>query len=214
MSRSRSLLHRWLRAWDRLRFGEPVIVVSGLPRSGTSMMMQMLGAGGVPLFTDEQRKPDEENPAGYFELEQVKELDKPLDKSWLIEARGHAIKIISRLLTDLPPNNYYQVLFMRRNMDEVLASQRTMLRRRGEPVDGHDRRMAALFEDHLMRVDRWLSDRPNIDVLYLDYGGILREPSREVRRIAGFLDRPLDVKRMARAVDAKLYRNRAAKRRL
>src|SRR6185369_5935200 len=112
---------------------EPVIIVSGLPRSGTSMMMSMLVAGGIKAMTDSIRTADEDNPKGYFELEKVKELEK--DHLWLSDAAGKAIKIISALLKHLPREYPYKTIFMRREMKEILASQRQMLIRRGEATD-------------------------------------------------------------------------------
>lgn len=138
---------------------QPVIVVSGLPRSGTSLMMRMLAAGGVPLLTDGQRTADEDNPYGYFEYEPVKALQR--DATWLPQARGKAIKIISQLLPTLPPDVPYRVLFMRRELREVLASQRQMLVRRGKPSDADsDAELAALFAAHLQQVQQcWRSRR-------------------------------------------------------
>ena len=122
----------------RLRFGKSIIVVSGLPRSGTSMMMRMLEAGGIEIMTDDQRAADVDHPRGYFELERVKELDKGGDKSWLDGARGKAIKIISFLLRELPPDYHCKVIFMRRGIDEIIASQNKMLERRNERNETND----------------------------------------------------------------------------
>src|SRR6266498_2236117 len=115
----------------RVRYGRPIVLVSGLPRSGTSMLMQMLEKGGMPIVTDQVRTADEDNPKGYHELERIKELDKTADKSWLKQYRGQVIKTISFLLQDLPLDLNYQVLFMRRNLEEVLRSQNKMLERNG-----------------------------------------------------------------------------------
>src|SRR3954453_23767362 len=127
-----SALARFLR---RLRYGRPIVVVSGLPRSGTSMMMQMLRAGGLELVTDAVRIADDSNPKGYFELEAVKDLDKGAPAPWLADARGKAVKIVSSLIPYLPETSQYQVLFMTRNLDEVIASQNRMLAERGSPQD-------------------------------------------------------------------------------
>src|ERR1044072_2561799 len=151
---------------------EPVIIVSGLPRSGTSMMMSMLVAGGIPAMTDSIRTADEDNPKGYFELEKVKELAK--DNRWLADAGGRAVKIISALLKHLPTDYRYKVIFMRREMREVLASQRQMLMRRGEPTDKvSDERMAEMFRKHLAEVESWLAKQPNIEVIYTNYNQML-----------------------------------------
>ena len=189
--------------------GAPIIVVSGLPRSGTSMTMQMLHAAGVPIVTDGLREPGEDNPRGYFEDERVKALYKDEeDGAWLVEARGKAIKIISFLLRDLPPSNDYRIIFMRRDLDEVLASQRKMLERRGEPTDTSDRQMFALWTSHLAQVDELLSSSRHIRALDVEYRDVVAEPRGQARRIHDFLGQDLDVERMVAAVDAKLYRNR------
>ena len=111
--------------------GEPIVVVSGLPRSGTSMMMKMLEAGGIPPVTDELRTADDDNPKGYYEFERVKQMDKG-DTAWVADAQGKVVKVISALLKHLPSSHNYQVIFLRRHMSEILASQRKMLIRRGE----------------------------------------------------------------------------------
>src|ERR671934_2987374 len=106
-----------------------IVIVSGLPRSGTSLMMQMLHAGGMPLLIDEQRPPDTDNPNGYWEYEPVKRLQQ--DNSWMHKAEGKAVKVVSALLQYLPPQHIYKIIFMQRPMQEVLASQAVMLERRG-----------------------------------------------------------------------------------
>ena len=192
------------------RQGEPVIVVSGLPRSGTSMLMKMLEAGGVEVFTDGVRQADEDNPRGYFELEKVKNLQKQTDRSWLREARGKAVKVISQLLPELPPENTYKVLFINRNLHEVIASQNKMLLRRGEKVDpASDERMRGLFEKHLEKTKSWLESGKHFEVLELDYSQVIAAPVLQARKIREFLGQSLDVDKMAGAVEASLYRNRA-----
>jgi len=193
----------------RLRYGQPVVLVSGLPRSGTSMLMQMLEKGGMPIVTDKTRTPDEDNPRGYQEFERIKELDRTRNKSWLQNYRGQVIKTISFLLQDLPLNLNYQVLFMRRNIDEVLRSQSKMLERNGTAgTVVSDEKMRLNYELHLKKVYYRLGRTPNFQVLYLDYPAIIEDPLREARRISSFLGRHLDVEAMAGAVEAGLYRNR------
>jgi len=191
-----------------LRYGTPVVVVSGLPRSGTSMMMKMLGAGGLELATDEIRSADEDNPKGYFELEKVKELDKTKDKDWVTQYRGKVIKVISFLLMDLPESSAYKVIFMRRNLDEVIASQNKMLDRRGEPRGGDDEKMIGLYKTHLRKVEFLLRERKNYETLDVDYKQAREQPQEYAERVRGFLGMPLDVGRMAQVVDPELYRNR------
>ncbi len=203
-------MRRFFGLFNGKSMGEPIIVVSGLPRSGTSMLMKMLKAGGLELFEDGQRQADEDNPRGYFELEKVKTLDKQPDKAWLKEVRGKAIKVISQLLPDLPPENTYQVLFINRHLDEVLASQDKMLVRRGKEVEpGSHERMRDLFEKHLRTTKSWLAANNNFQVLELDYAQVISDPVPQASRIRSFLDRGLDVGRMASVVEEALYRNRA-----
>jgi hypothetical protein len=198
------------RLYRRLRYGEPVIVVSGLPRSGTSMAMQMLAAAGVPAVTDGVRKPGEDNPKGYFEDERVKDLHKDdQDRGWLRGARGKAVKIISFLLKDLPETNNYKVILMRRELPEVLASQQKMLERREEPNEIEDEKMLEIWKDHLWKVNYLLNHADHLESLEIAYKDVVSDPLEQARRIKEFLGLPLDTEKMAGAVDAKLYRNRA-----
>ncbi|HXG31249.1 MAG TPA: sulfotransferase domain-containing protein [Thermodesulfobacteriota bacterium] len=185
-----------------------ITVVSGLPRSGTSMMMKMLEAGGLPVLTDNVREADPDNPKGYYEFERVKKLDKG-DQEWLEEAQGKAVKIISELLKYLPPRYRYRVIFINRKMEEILASHRKMLKNRGVFEDEiPDEEMARLFNIHLKKVGDWLEAQPNISVLYVDYNELLAEPTPQLREINRFLGNKLDVEKMAEVVDPTLYRNR------
>lgn len=172
------------------------------------MTMQMLEAGGLAVATDGIRKPGEDNPRGYYEYEKVKELDKGLDQSWLKEFRGKAIKIISFLLKDLPDTNNYKVVFMRRNIHEVLASQARMLVNRGKPNQTSDEKMLALYEEHLGRVESMMRSRPCFERLNLEYRDVVENPRRQARRVGEFLGGCVDVEKMATAVDEELYRNR------
>lgn len=198
------------RVYRRLRYGEPVVVVSGLPRSGTSMMMQMLAAGGVPVIADDLRQADESNPQGYYELERVKELDKGGDTGWIRDARGHAVKIIAYLLRFLPQDLNYRVVFMLRDLDEVLASQAKMLVARGENSESEDERMRRLFAGHLAQSRRLLRDRSCFQSVELQYGAVLSDPEAAARRVADFLGQGLNIRAMTAVVDPDLYRNRAA----
>lgn len=186
----------------------PIVVVSGLPRSGTSMMMKMLEAGGIPPLTDKLRTADKDNPKGYYEFERVKQLDKG-DTAWLPQAEGKVVKVISALLKHLPSDYRYQVIFQRRHMSEILASQRKMLVHRGEDPDKmDDAQMAALFERHVQQLEGWLRQQPNIEVLYTHYSDVMADPLTEIDRIRRFLGRDLDVRAMVEVVDPELYRNR------
>jgi len=185
-----------------------IVVVSGLPRSGTSMMMRMVTAGGIEAVEDGERQADADNPRGYFEFERVKKLKE--DASWLEGARGKAVKIISFLLLDLPPSHPYKVLFMRRTLQEVLASQRQMLLRRGEPADRiTDSQMAAVYEKHLKQVNEWMRHQPNLEVMDCPYAEIVADPRGYASQIDAFLGGGLDTEAMAAAVEGTLYRQRA-----
>ncbi len=184
-----------------------ITVVSGLPRSGTSMMMRMLEAGGLPALADGRRAADQDNPRGYYEYEAVKRLEA--DASWVDQARGKALKVISVLLRHLPAGYRYKVVFMQRDLREVLASQGAMLARRGKPADpSGEVRMGELFDKHLAEAERTLASRSDIDVLYVRYDAVLREPLRVSRDVDRFLGGQLDVQRMATVVDSELYRQR------
>jgi hypothetical protein len=199
--------------WRRLRYGPPIIVVSGLPRSGTSMMMKMLGAGGVPLLIDAVRAADDSNPGGYFEFEPVKALEEQRDLSWLPSARGKAVKIVSLLLTWLPETYNYRVVFMERDLGEVVRSQQAMLRSGGhaeadDPEAADQARTRQLYANHLEQTDGFLSRRSCFKCLPVNYQRVIEQPAEEAARVASFLGRTLDVERMVAVVDRRLYRNR------
>lgn len=200
----------WQQTWRRAIYGRPIVVVSGLPRSGTSMMMAMLDAGGLPVWTDGLRAADDQNPNGYYELERIKDLDKPIDKSWVRGGRGRAVKVISSLLEHLPAGNHYQVIFMNRDMAEVLQSQTKMLAQRGE---GHDRardtELEAAYASHLRRVRHLLAHDARFTALDVAYADVVAQPGATATRIQSFLGVDLDKKRMAAAVDGGLYHNRS-----
>ncbi|MBA3015006.1 MAG: sulfotransferase domain-containing protein [Proteobacteria bacterium] len=181
-------------------------VVSGLPRSGTSMMMKMLEAGGLPIYQDGMRVADADNPKGYYETEKVKDLAK--DASWLGEASGKAIKIISSLLFYLPPELNYKVIFMRRNMTEILASQKKMLERSCQSSPVSDEVMAAKFSIHLRKVWQYI-EQGGREVLAVEYAEVVADPGTAVTRINTFLGGGLDQDTMRRVVDGGLYRQRS-----
>jgi len=190
----------------RISRSREVVVVSGLPRSGTSMAMAMLAAGGLPCVSDAARAADEDNPRGYFEDVRVKRLDG--DSDWLLAATGQAVKIVSPLLARVPTGVAYAVVFMRRHLDEVLASQTKMIKRRDERQALADDQMKRHFERHLRNIEKMIENRSDMRVTYIDHREVLRDPRGQARSIAEFLGIPLDVERMAAAVDERLYRNR------
>jgi hypothetical protein len=184
--------------------GEPLTIVSGLPRSGTSMMMKMLEAGGVPIMTDSVRTADVDNPKGYYEYERVKDLDK----SYIREGRGKALKVISWLLKDLPDDNRYRIVFMRRDLGEVIASQNKMLEHRGEVDNSDDRMMVDAYMNHLASVRILARKRSNFEMLEVRYDTAVKDPAAAARLVNSFLGGKLDEGKMHQMVDAELYRNR------
>lgn len=188
---------------------KPIIIVSGLPRSGTSMMMKMLAEGGLPILTDEIRAADDDNPNGYFELETVRKL-KEGNFAWLKEADGKVVKVISALLENLPQQYSYKIIFMERALKEVLASQKKMLDHRGTISKVSDEEMEQQLHKHLSAIRPWLVRQPNIDVLYVNYNALISKPELLCERIEEFLESPLDQKKMLSVPTDKLYRNRAA----
>ena len=172
------------------------------------MMMRMLEAGGLAPFTDRLRQPDSDNPKGYYEFEPVKKLKE--DHSWLPQAEGKVLKVISQLLVHLPPSHRYRTVFMRRQIEEILASQGQMLQRRGKPAPSaeEDRRIGQLFLEHLDKTRAWLAQQQNFDVLYLNYSQILRDPGAASQTLGAFFGDVVDPTAMAAVVDPKLYRQK------
>lgn len=187
---------------------QPIIIVSGLPRSGTSMMMKMLAEGGAPILTDQLRRPDDDNPNGYFELEVVRQM-KEGNFSWLQQADGKVVKVISALLEYLPNDHEYKIIFMERDSKETLASQKIMLDHRGQFSKLTDDEMEHQLHTHLAAMKPWLVRQPNIEVLYVNYNALMAEPELFCDRIAEFLDLPLNQAQMLAVPDKRLYRNRA-----
>jgi hypothetical protein len=185
----------------------PVYIVSGLPRSGTSMMMKMLSEGGLPILTDELRRADDDNPNGYFELEVVRQL-KEGNLMWLKDANGKCVKVISSLLEYLPPEHHYKIIFMERDPRETLVSQKKMLDHRGETPKISDQEMEQQFQKHLAAMKPWLIRQPNMQVLYVNYNVLMAEPASACERIVEFLGLTLNRAQMLSVPNKQLYRNR------
>jgi len=184
-----------------------ITIVSGLPRSGTSMMMQVIEAGGIPALCDHIRSGDDDNPRGYYEFEPVKKTKT--DPSWVPGACGRVVKVIYSLLYDLPPDFQYRVVFMERALSEVLASQKKMLERRGQQGGAvPEEKMAALFRSQLASFEHWIRNQKNFSMLRVDYAAMIADPVAAVDKVNAFLGGSLDRNAMISAVDAKLYRNR------
>jgi len=186
-----------------------IIIVSGLPRSGTSLMMQMLESGGVPIVTDHIRAPDEDNPKGYREFELAKKIEK--DTTWLPATRGKAFKMVSQLLFHLPPTERYRIIFMERDLDEMLISQEKMLKRLGRPGAPHEE-MKQAFVRHLDKVHRWLNSQPHVTILRVSYKDLLHRPAELAEQVRSFLAQDLNIEKMTQTVDRSLYRNRRESR--
>jgi hypothetical protein len=185
-----------------------IIIVSGLPRSGTSMMMKMLTEGGLSAVVDSLRQADEDNPNGYFEFEASKRL-KDGEKKWLYDSQGKVVKVVSYLLEFLPDDLSYDVIFMEREISEVLASQRKMLQRRNEPFILSDSEMEAQFREHLRAVKYWAARKSNIRILFVKYSEMVNAPESLCQSIVDFLEIPLDLKTMQSVPNQSLYRNRS-----
>jgi hypothetical protein len=161
----------------------------------------------MPVLTDRARTADEDNPNGYYEFERVKQIKH--DRDWLPDAQGKVVKMVSALLSDLPAGYRYRVIFMRRKMEEILASQRQMLARQGKPSDASaDARMAAMFERHLQQIRGWIDQQPHVEVAYVNYNRLLEEPLEQVNTVNALCGHTLDTEKMLRVVNPELYRQR------
>jgi hypothetical protein len=185
-----------------------ITIVSGLPRSGTSMMMRMLEAGGMDVAVDNIREADEDNPKGYYELEKVKDIKN--DYSWLDNVQGKVVKMVSMLLYELPSTRDYNIIFMQRDIGEILASQRTMLQRKGNRSDINDEEMGKLFNRHLEEIENWLAGQKNMRVFYINYKNVIEDPRNIAQVINHFLNETLNIEKMVETVDRSLYRQRSA----
>lgn len=188
-----------------------ISIVSGLPRSGTSLMMSMLAAGGLEVLTDQLRTADDDNPVGYFEFEDVKKLING-ENSWLSKSNGKAVKVISTLLPYLPDGYYYRIIFMRREMGEVLASQRKMLINRGEDPDKiSDTQIAEVFQKNLQQTEHWINSQAHATRININYKQLIANPRPLVAEINAFLGGGLDESKMLAVIDPSLYRHRSSK---
>ncbi|MBQ89788.1 MAG: hypothetical protein CL433_13270, partial [Acidimicrobiaceae bacterium] len=186
--------------------GVQIVVVSGLPRSGTSMLMQMLTAGGLEAFVDGEREADASNPRGYYEHDRVRALAR--DKTWVPEADGRVVKVVAPLLPHLPIGAAYRVVLLTRDIGEVLASQRRMLDRLGRPSVSDDV-LAPAYSRHLLRAQRWIDRAPGVQGLTLDHATVLADPTGAAEALAAFLGADLDTEAMAAVVDPSLHRERS-----
>ena len=196
-------------AYDTEMLGT-ITIVSGLPRTGTSMMMQMLEKGGLDIFTDKERTADDNNPKGYYEHEAVKTL--PSNKNWLLEANGKVVKVIANLLPHLPSRFRYRILFMERDLHEVVASQRKMLGRMGKQTkeEVYPLGLVQEFERTLQKVKAWAARQSNVEILYVQHRDVITNPFEQALYINDFLGYEVLPELMAGVVDGKLYRERVS----
>lgn len=185
-----------------------ITIVSGLPRSGTSLMMRMLNVGGIPALCDEHRTPDADNPNGYYEFESVKSIQNYGE--WIDRAVGHSVKMVYNLLEHLPKDREYRVVFMRRQIDEIIQSQRAMLLRNGIKTEIPDEEIKELFERVLRQFYSWLPSQTHLKLINVSYNELLSRPASTIAQINRHLGYSLDTEAMAQVIDHSLYRNRAA----
>ena len=185
----------------------PLIIVTGLPRSGTSLLMAMLGAAGIPLVDDGQRQADADNPRGYWEDARTKALAR--DASWLAGTAGSALKITIPLIRSVPPDIPAASLWIERDLGEVISSQTAMLQRQGLAAALPPARLGVLFEQQIAETRRHLAAIPSFRVLTLHHSSLLADPSGAASAVAEFLALPASaVTAMAACVDPALYRQR------
>ncbi|MCH7643231.1 MAG: sulfotransferase family protein [Myxococcales bacterium] len=202
-------MFEFLKRVFRRQPGEPIVVVSGLPRSGTSMLMKMLESGGMEILSDSERAADIDNPKGYFEYGRIKDLEKETDKSYIREGRGKVLKVISFLIKDLPDDNDYRVIFMRRDLDEVLASQNKMIHRLGTTdTTATEAAMKEAYRNDIVRTRLLCRDRPNFELIEIGYKPTIENPAPTARSVNAFVGGHLNEAAMREAVDGSLYRNR------
>jgi hypothetical protein len=184
-----------------------IIVVTGLPRSGTSLLMQILQSMGITIFTDSKRSPDESNPNGYFEHEFVKTIEN--DISWLKHVQGKAIKIVSPLLIYLPEDYEYKIIFMNRDLDEILFSQNKMLSQKNlQNMDTKRETLKEILKKDLNQAKSWINTNAKVKCLYQEYLKIVNDVEKEIPPIEKFLNVKADIEKVKLIVDKKLYRTR------
>ncbi|MBO6879178.1 alkaline phosphatase family protein [Winogradskyella sp.] len=185
---------------------DQIVIVSGLPRSGTSLMMQMLNAAGLDILTDENRSADASNPKGYYEYEPVMSLHK--DNTWLAKAKNKSLKVVAPLLKFLNPEFRYKVIFMNRDLTEVVKSQQKMI---GKDPETLPTKLLQAYEKHLKQVATWKDKEPGVELIYVNYKDVVDDASSVVDKLESFIGLELDKKSMTGCVDKNLYRNRVSK---
>ncbi|MGA0901105.1 MAG: alkaline phosphatase family protein [Luteolibacter sp.] len=174
-------IHTQYDAMEALDF----ILVSGLPRSGTSLMMQILEAAGIPIMTDGKRQADEDNPVSYCEWEELKTL--PKNPHLLDKAKGRAIKVVTALLPALPRKHRYKILYMVRPVEQIIDSQWAMLARHGKSPRAEKDHLIATQDQYSRKVRELLSSSEQVELLEVDYPKLIADPASVLEEIAGFL---------------------------
>lgn len=182
---------------------EQIVVVSGLPRSGTSLMMQMLDKGGMEILTDNKREADKSNPRGYYEYEPVMALHK--DNSWLDKSKDKAVKIVAPLLRHLDFQYRYKIIFMKRDLDEVVKSQQIMI---GKNPDTFPVKLYNSYVEQLKTIEKWKEKEPGVEFIYVDYKEVLNNPEQMIEKVEAFIAKPLNKEEMVKCIDKSLYRNK------
>jgi len=196
-------------ALDDPKENSEIIIVSGLPRSGTSLMMRILVSAGIDALVDRRRIASRFNPYGYYEYSATQAL-KAGDGAWLEQAGGRAVKIVSPLLPYLPPENNYKIIFMERALPEVIASQARMLLDMHRPLsEDREQRLTDAFHQHLAQIDALAARQPNLQIERVSYNRLVANPDEVITDLAKFLSMPLDTHTLAAAVDPNLYHNRS-----
>jgi predicted AlkP superfamily phosphohydrolase/phosphomutase/tetratricopeptide (TPR) repeat protein len=180
-----------------------ITIVSGLPRSGTSLMMQMLDYGGMDCLVDGKREADESNPKGYYEYEPVMSIYK--DNSWMDKAQNKTVKIVAPLLNKIDEQYRYKIIFMTRDLNEILKSQQKMI---GKIEDVFPVKLYNKFQKLLSNIEVWKKKEPGVELIYLDYKDVLENPESTVKSIERFLGVPLNQSAMINCIDKKLYRTK------
>ena len=183
---------------------DQIVIVSGLPRSGTSLMMQMINKGGIEALTDDKRQADISNPKGYYEYEPVMALHK--DNSWLHKAQNKSLKVVAPLLKFLGPKYRYKVIFMNRDLGEVVKSQQKMI---GKNTESLPVKLFQSYTKHLNQVEVWKEKTPNVELIYLDYKEVLTQTDQAIDKVAKFIGVEMNKEAMKRCIDTSLYRNKA-----
>jgi hypothetical protein len=172
-------------------------------------MMKLLEKAGLPILTDNVRAADTDNEGGYYEYEPVKWM-KEGDNSWMKNAVGKGVKIISHLLPNLPPDYNYKVVFMTRDLREVIASQDAMLKNRDEneekPID--EGNLVQIFAEHVEKVRDWMASQANIEAVYVNYNELVKEPVEQLKKLESLLNLKLNAADIIAEINPAYYRQR------